>query len=224
MRDVWLQLSVPPRQKALPTCALSVRPMSASLQSTCTGIVNHREQRQEVIDETTIAERQTWPACFWNAGIAPLHPDIVAPNLSLGDFCYEEARPPNREQEDIDAEWIRESRAVVVGDGACTNQGTPIARAGCGAYYGPEHSHNFAFKLEGPAQDSDRAELRAFLRVARWPYAPTEYFTDNEAVCIGFYKLLDGHRTPWQDHKDLWDLVRRVFDAKGSDLMVVSHV
>ena len=110
------------------------------------------------------------------------------------------------------------------GDGACSHQGLPVARAGCGAYFGPEHRLNFAFALEGPLQDSDRAELRTLVRVARWTPSATEYLTDNEAVLLGFAKLLEGHSQPWNDHHDLWHALGQVLHSRGWDLLRVSFV
>eukprot|EP00439_Symbiodinium_sp_Y106_P004539 s7647_g1.t1 len=102
--------------------------------------------------------------------------------------------------------------------------GSIVARAGCGAYFGESHTLNFSFALEGPCQDSDRAELRTLLRVAKWTPESTEYLTDNEAVATGFEKLLRGICKPWRDHNDLWAGLSAVLDERGNDLLCVSFV
>ena len=150
--------------------------------------------RQELYRASTEELRKTWPACFWCAGIAPRDKEVHAINAQLTDFNYEELDPPMRTAEDAAVEFHRPDhhgklRMVVAGDGACSNQGTKIARAGQGAYYGHTHSHNLSFRAEGPCQSSDRAELRCLLRVIRWAPIPTEYLTDNMAVQIGYDKL-----------------------------------
>ena len=55
---------------------------------------------------------------------------------------HEEHHPPDRLAEDDEVEWVREGRLVVAGDGACEGQGTSWARAGCGRFFGMNHSHN----------------------------------------------------------------------------------
>ena len=99
-----------------------------------------------------------------------------------------------------------------------------MARAGCGAFFGKDHPLNFSFALEGPVQDSDRAELRSLLRVAKWTPVPTEYLCDNEAVVVGFAKLLSGSVKPWVDRADLWDAVRHVLIVRGWSFLQVTFV
>ena len=132
---------------------------------------------------------------------------------------------------DVAAEFHRPDhhgkfRMVVAGDGAFPNQSTQLARAGRGATYGHQHSHNFSFRAEGPCQSSDRAELRCLLRVARWAPIPIEYLTDNLAVQTGYDKLVAGKRlgSVWKEHNDLWKRMKMAVDAKGDDFVIVSHV
>ena len=204
-----------------PYCDFGVPETSMHISKDCPAF---RVQRQQLLDQTTVEERAAWPPCFWNAGLTPHDPVIAELELCLGPFAAEDGVPPPVTAEDVQSEWSRQGRWVVAGDGACSDQGTVLARAGCGAFFGLGHSHNFAFKLEGPAQDSDRAELRALLRVARWCARPVEYLTDNEAVCIGFDKMLLGHPKPWKEHNDLWRCLREVVDTKGKDFLQVSFV
>ena len=151
--------------------------------------------------------------------------------MNLLDFKQDEPDPPRRTEADVEAEWHRPDhhgkyRMVVAGDGACPNQGTKLARAWQGAYYGYCHSHNFAFSAEGPCQSSDRADLGCLLRVVRWAPTVTEYLTDNMAVQIGHDKLTPGKRpqSVWKEHNDLWKRVKSAMDAKGDDSVIVSHV
>ena len=100
-------------------------------------------------------------------------------NIKLLDFNFDEPDPPRRTEADMAAEWYRSdhhgrARMVIAWDGACPNQGAKLARARQGAFYGTGHSHNFAFKAEGPCQSSDRAELRCLLREVRWAPTSTE--------------------------------------------------
>ena len=166
--------------------------------------------RQDVYKASTESIRKTWPACFWRAGFAPRDQEVYKRNTALPDFDYDEPDPPIRTPMDVAAEFHRPDhhgkfRMVVAGDGACPNQGTKLARAGQGAYYGNQHSHNSSFRAEGPCQSSDRAELRCLLRVLRWAPIPTEYLTDNMAVQIGYDKLTTGKRpqSVWKEHDDM---------------------
>ena len=120
---------------------------------------------------------------------------IQKQNREFPDFNHREPDPPNRTVEDVEAEWARADhdgiiRTIVAGDGACFDQGTKLARARCGAYHGKTHSYGFLFKMEGPAQSSDRAELRCLSRVVWWACVRTEDLTDNQAVQLCHQKLL----------------------------------
>ena len=202
-------------------CTEGVVETSMHISKDC---VAFADQRAQLLASTTEAERATWPPCFWNAGIAPYDPDIAVLAQELQGFDFQDGPPPQASSCSPASEWRRDGRLVVAGDGACSNQGTQIARAGCGGFFGPDHALNFAFPLEGPAQDSDRAELRALLRVARWTPKATEYLTDNEAVQVGFEKLLLHHPRPWTEHNDLWHALRQVLEHRGWDFLVVSFV
>ena len=174
---------------------------------------------------TTCQEREVWPPCFWNAGIVPIAHQWIKENekISMDPKSECEPAPPTRTQDDKDVEWWKEFpsksgamtlHVVVAGDGACSLQGTMLARAGAGLCWGKNHSHNASFPLDGHCQSSDRAELRAFLRVVRWSFAPTLYLTDNEAVAKGYQKLEEGAAKPWRDHNDLWQQIRAAAIAK----------
>ena len=141
--------------------------------------------------------RETWPTCFWCAGIAPRDKEAYERNAALTDFSYNEPDPLVRTAPDVAAEWHRHDhhgrfRMVVAEDGAYPNQGTKLARAGQGAVYGYGHSQTFSFRAGGPCQSSDRAELRSLLRVVRRAPIPIEYLTDNLAVQTGYDKLVSG--------------------------------
>ena len=203
-------------------CSCNVVETSEHISRECSA---YAHCRAAVFASTSEAERASWPSCFWNAGIPPIHPELLAIEASLGlDFDIREDPPPARSADDAGCELIIDGKLVVAGDGACSDQGTTIARAGFGAFFGEGHSHNFSDKLVGPAQDSDRAELRAFVRVVRWAFAPTLYLTDNDAVRAGFYKLLAGSTRPWKEHGDLWDVVGKAVAARGAEFFAVKYV
>lgn len=204
-----------------PYCTMGVPETSLHISQECPRFAG---QREALLAQTTQAERDTWPPCFWNAGILPLETSLVELQQQVQPYSLEDPEAPEYVNGEFTDEWFRCGRLVVAGDGACTNQGTPLARAGCGAFFGPDHGLNFEFALAGPVQDSDRAELRALLRVARWTPCLTEYLCDNEAVGIGFEKLCQGSAQPWADHGDLWAALRRVLDERGWDLLHVSFV
>ena len=204
-----------------PYCTLGVPETSLHVSQDCPRFAS---QREALLARTTQAERDTWPPCFWNAGILPLEASLLELQQQLPPYSLQDPEAPEYINDEFTDEWFRCGRLVVAGDGACTSQGTPLARAGCGAFFGPDHVLNFEFALAGPVQDSDRAELRALLRVARWTPCLTEYLCDNEAVGVGFDKLCQGSAQPWADHGDLWAALRQVLDARGWDLLRVSFV
>ncbi|CAE7944048.1 TU20, partial [Symbiodinium necroappetens] len=194
-----------------PYCTLGVPETSLHVSQDCPRFAS---QRETLLARTTQAERDTWPPCFWNAGILPLEASLLELQQQLPPYSLEDPEAPEYINDEFTDEWFRCGRLVVAGDGACTNQGTPLARAGCGAFFGPGHVLNFEFALAGPVQDSDRAELRALLRVARWTPCLTEYLCDNEAV----------PHNPGLTMVTLWAALRQVLDARGWDLLRVSFV
>ncbi|CAE7405810.1 unnamed protein product [Symbiodinium sp. CCMP2592] len=204
-----------------PHCTLGVPETSLHVSKECPQFA---DCRKELLAKTSQAERDSWAPCFWNAGILPVEPSLVALHSRLPPYTLADPVPADYDNDESVEEWFRGGRLVVAGDGACANQGTLLARAGFGAFFGPAHPLNFACALEGPVQDSDRAELRALLRVARWTPCLTEYLCDNEAVVVGFEKLLCGSAQPWADHVDLWSALRQVLDERGVDLLQVSFV
>jgi len=46
-------------------------------------------------------------------------------------------------------------------DGACSGNGTPLAKGGIGVYFGPDSPYNISKRLPGPTQTSQRAEIYA---------------------------------------------------------------
>ena len=104
--------------------------------------------RQELYRASIEEIRKTWPACFWCAGIAPRDQEVYKRNKALRNFDYDKPDLPTRTPRDVASEFHKPDhqgklRMVVAGDGACPNQGTKLARAGQGAFYCDQHSHNF---------------------------------------------------------------------------------
>ena len=67
--------------------------------------------------------RETWPTCFWCAGITPSDEEVHKRNATLPHFNYDEPDPPLRDAADVAAEWHRHDRQgrfrmVGAGDGA----------------------------------------------------------------------------------------------------------
>ena len=109
-----------------------------TLHHVARGCPRYAHLRQELYKASTEELRNTWPTCFWCAGIAPSDKDVHSINAQLADFNYDEADPPIRTPKDAAVEFHRPDhhgklRMVVAGDGTCANQGTKIARAGQGA-------------------------------------------------------------------------------------------
>ena len=56
-----------------------------------------------------------------------------------------------------------------------------IRIAGCGAFFGLEHSYNCSFALDGVQQDAARAEVRAILKAARLAWRKTILLVNDAA-------------------------------------------
>ena len=52
--------------------------------------------KQELYRASTDELRQTWPTCFWCAGIAPRDKEVHSMNAQFSDFNYDEPDPPTR--------------------------------------------------------------------------------------------------------------------------------
>ena len=51
--------------------------------------------RQELYKANTAELMETWPTCFWCAGIAPRDAEVHDRNMALPDFTYDEPDPPH---------------------------------------------------------------------------------------------------------------------------------
>ena len=104
-----------------------------------------------LLAETSAEERASWPSCFWNAGIAPFDQGIADATVILEGFDYVDPAPPLPDA-NLGCEWFRDGWLVVAGDGACSDQGTLLARAGCGAYFGEQRPCTSLSNLRGPCR------------------------------------------------------------------------
>eukprot|EP00029_Vermamoeba_vermiformis_P001672 TRINITY_DN11887_c0_g1_i1.p1 TRINITY_DN11887_c0_g1~~TRINITY_DN11887_c0_g1_i1.p1 ORF type:complete len:347 (+),score=56.19 TRINITY_DN11887_c0_g1_i1:42-1082(+) len=77
-----------------------------------------------------------------------------------------------------------EQPVVVFIDGACTNNGTPHAKAGYGAFFGKDDKRNISKPLEGTKQTNQRAEIMAAIAALRQIETdkPVELRTDSHYV------------------------------------------
>ena len=62
--------------------------------------------------------------------------------------------------------------------------------------------------------------------MVRWAPVATEYLTDNMEVQTGYDKLVawKNQYAGWKEHNDLCKKMKMAVDAKGNDLVIVSHV
>ena len=110
--------------------------------------------------------------------------------------------------------------ALIYIDGACSNNGTPHARAGFGAKWGPRH--HLSGRLEGEdAETSNRAELRAAIVILGLRIWNGEGFDkvilacDSEYVVKGISEWVrnwqsNGWRTSRRmpvENRDLWEML-----------------
>ena len=121
--------------------------------------------------------------------------------------------------------------ALIYIDGACSNNGTPHARAGFGVKWGPHHHLSGRLEGEDP-ETSNRAELRAAivaLGLRAWNgegFDKVVLACDSEYVVKGISAWVrnwqsNGWRTAWGtpvENQDLWEMLLaalRVQDKRG---------
>ena len=110
----------------------------------------------------------------------------------------------------LDIETIVDGFVVVWTDGACAkNQWRQLRRAGCGVFYGNGHPGNLSFKLPGPEQTNQRAELAACIACLERDMRPLEIRTDSKYV-------IDGACNPDRrgDNRDLWIILHAHLQAR----------
>jgi ribonuclease HI len=100
----------------------------------------------------------TLPRTF-NPSLGLLDPspsNLIAPGTPFSRLYFATFREPQ-------TKIVEKSTIVVSIDGACSDNGTPAARAAVGVYFGPESPHNISERIGG-VQTSQRAEIRAAIR------------------------------------------------------------
>ena len=102
---------------------------------------------------------------------------------------------------------------VVWTDGACENiQIRHFGRAGCGVFYGSDHSNNLSFKLTDPEQTNQRAEFAACIACIESDKRCLEIRTDSKYVIDG-----SNCRAGRGDNVDLWSILHSLLDGRGRD-------
>ncbi|KAL4236362.1 Ribonuclease H1 [Mactra antiquata] len=95
-----------------------------------------------------------------------------------------------------------DSIAVVYTDGACVNNGTVLARAGIGVYWGPGHVLNVSERITG-RQTNNRAEIlavvKAVLQAKQQGFKEITVKTDSQFLINSYTKWLPGwKRNGWK--------------------------
>ena len=156
----------------------------------------------------TREELSQLPTCTTDCGIFLSTPDEFAlqhdiqPCAHVPHTCFSFAR--------ADLETHVGGAVVAWTDGACPkNQFRQLRRAGCGVFFGTSHPGNLSFKLPGPEQTNQRAELAACIACIESNVRPLEIRTDSKYV-------IDGAGNPGRrgDNGDLWKIFHSLIQAR----------
>ena len=120
---------------------------------------------------------------------------------------------PNRSPDQL-TEPQRKALRILGGYVKCATDGSnrwptdpKRSRAGWAVHYAEDHPWNALAPLDGPLQDSYRAELRAAAHVIFTAVIPTWIFIDNLSVADQLHNAInDPTWRPTHDH-DIWDIV-----------------
>ena len=89
--------------------------------------------------------------------------------------------------------------------------------AGCGVFFGQDHTYNRGYPLMGLARDAGRAEIRAAVHIMHWSWRPTEIRIDRQATIDGLMRIEQGQSYKDLANSDLLDQAHRIWHAKGGD-------
>ena len=91
-------------------------------------------------------------------------------------------------------------------------------------YYAEDHPWNQLAPLDGPLQDSYRAELRAAAHVIYTAVVPTWIYIDNKSVADQLQNAIDDPTwRPTHDH-DIWDNVITLLRDAGKNFFKVTWI
>ena len=156
--------------------------------------------------------RNEWPRCTRECGIFLERDEVLRANDALEE---EEAAADAMIQEwclaaDTSAGFEGEHwsgvRTTVWTDGASRNNSdSRICRAGCGAYYAPDHPLNLSCILPGRVQSNQRAELLAIVLALRRDARQLDIRTDSKYCWAGAVSWAKWAAQGWHgSNRDLW--------------------
>ena len=123
---------------------------------------------------------------------------------------------PPRTEQDSEREIVRDGFLLTASHGACRHAQFPKLRAaGCGVFFGQDHTYNRGYPLMGLARDAGRAEIRAAVHIMHWSWRPTEILIDRQATIDGLMRIQQGQSYKDLANSDPLDQAHRIWHAKG---------
>ena len=175
--------------------------------------------RQYVKSITTEQQRWFMHGCLAHCGVAPVHTE--AEDWFVQSYTPEttDGAAHATEPGDAECEVIRDGFLLTASDGACRHAQFPKLRsAGCGMYYGKDHSCNRSFPLMGVVRDAARAEIAAALHIIRTAWRPTEILIDRKATLDGLRRIEQGISYKDLANADLLEHAANAWQAKGGSV------
>ncbi|KAI9362621.1 ribonuclease H-like domain-containing protein [Pilaira anomala] len=121
--------------------------------------------------------------------------------------------------------------AVVYTDGSCPNNGTPLAAAGYGIYWGHGHSRNTSEILKGKRQTSQRAKIGAvnhaleqsqndtgLLEIVSSHYVIQSVNTWSKKWVLNNWKRVDGLEV---DNRDLFEITLSLIESRKGKVELI---
>ena len=186
----------------------------------------YSECRAQMLEQYTLDDLMSQPACFRHCGLLPEDPMISTLEIQHQSLEEkEDGMPPDISIIDNCNFWVRDGRIVVATDGAAYhNWHHHLVRAGARVYWCENCPLNASLFVHRWDRSIQRAEIRALKNVVAWSWGPIEILMDSQSTIDIYEQVLNGKPVHTLDHADLWQAILLGVRAKGPNNFRITKV